>query len=56
MVLALIRLGIEADQGSRDSVCQGKGKLGGGKSCDVLYCSARSSRREVHGPSTKATI
>ena len=39
----------------RDTVCQGKGKfgkLGGGKSCSVVYGSARSSGR----PSATATI
>ena len=39
--------------------CQGKGKvgkLGGEKSCSVVYGSARSSGCEAHGPSTTATI
>ena len=43
----------------RYSVCQGKGtfgKLGGGKSCSVVYVSARSFGWEVDGPSTTATI
>ena len=30
------------------------GKLGGGKSCSVVYGSARCSGHEVHGPSTTA--
>ena len=43
----------------RDTTCQGKGKfgkLGGGKSCSVVYGSAQSSGCEAHGPSTAATI
>ena len=32
------------------------GKLGGEKSCSVVYGSARSSECEVHGPSAMATI
>ena len=32
------------------------GKLGGGKSCSVVYGSARSSECEAHGPSATATI
>ena len=43
----------------RDTACQGKGKfgkLGGEKSCSVVYDSARSSGREAHGPSATATI
>ena len=42
----------------RDTACQGKGKfgkLGGEKSCIVVYGSARSSECEAHGPSTTAT-
>ena len=42
----------------RDTVCQGKGKLGkleGEKSC-IVYGSARSSECEAHGASTTATI
>ena len=38
---------------------QGKGKfgkLGGEKSCIVVYGSARSSECEAHGPSATATI
>ena len=43
----------------RDTACQGKGKfgkLGGEKSCIVVYGSVRSSECEVHGPSATATI
>ena len=43
----------------RDTTCQGKGKfgkLGGEKSCIVVYGSARSSECEAHGPSATATI
>ena len=43
----------------RDTTCQGKGKfdkLGGEKSCIVVYGSARSSGCEAHGPSATATI
>ena len=43
----------------RDTACQGKGKfgkLGGGKSCIVVYGSARSFECEAHGPSATATI
>ena len=43
----------------RETVCQGKGKLGklgGGKPCNVVYGSARSSWCEAHGPSATATI
>ena len=43
----------------RDTACQGKGKfgkLGGEKSCIVVYGSARSSKCEAHGPSATATI
>ena len=43
----------------RDTTCQGKGKfgkLGGEKSCIVVYGSARSSECEAHGPSTTAAI
>ena len=43
----------------RDTACQGKGKsgkLGGGKSCSVVYGSTRSSGREAHGSSATATI
>ena len=43
----------------KDTVCQGKGKfgkLGGAKSCIVVYGSARSSECEAHGPSAMATI
>ena len=32
------------------------GKLGGEKSCIVVYGSARSSECEAHGPSATATI
>ena len=32
------------------------GKLGGEKSCIVVYGSARSSKYEAHGPSATATI
>ena len=32
----------------RDTTCQGKGKLGGEKSCIVVYGSARSSECEAH--------
>ena len=38
----------------RDTVCQGKGKLGGGKSCSVVYGSAWSSGHKAHGPSARA--
>ena len=41
------------------TTCQGKGKfgkLGGEKSCIVVYGSARSSECEAHGPSATATI
>ena len=43
----------------RDTACQGKGKfgkLGGEKSCIVVYGSARFSECEAHGPSATATI
>ena len=43
----------------RDTACQGKGKfgkLGGAKSCIVVYGSARSSKCEAHGPSATITI
>ena len=43
----------------RDTACQGKGKfgkLGGEKSCIVVYGSAQSSECEAHGPSATATI
>ena len=43
----------------RDTACQGKGKfgkLGGAKSCSVVYGSARSSECEAQGPSATATI
>ena len=43
----------------RDTTCQGKGKfgkLGGEKTCIVVYGSARSSECEAHGPSATATI
>ena len=43
----------------RDTVCHGKGrfgKLGGEKSCIVVYGSVRSSECEAHGPSATATI
>ena len=43
----------------RDTACQGKskfGKLGGAKSCIVVYGSARSSECEVHDSSATATI
>ena len=43
----------------RDTTCQGKGKfgkLGGEKSCIVVYGSARSSECEAHGPSATDTI
>ena len=43
----------------RDTVCQGKGKfgkLGGGKSCSVVYGSAWSSGCDTHGPNATATI
>ena len=43
----------------RDITCQGKGKfgkLGGEKSCIVVYGSAQSSACEAHGPSATATI
>ena len=43
----------------RDTACQGKGKfgkLGGEKSCIVVYGSARTSECEVHGSSATATI
>ena len=43
----------------RDTARQGKGKfgkLGGEKSCIVVYGSAQSSECEAHGPSTTATI
>ena len=43
----------------RDTECQGKGKFGkleGGKSCSVVYGSARSSECEAHGPSATGTI
>ena len=43
----------------RDTTCQGKGKfgkLGGEKSCIVVYGSARSSGCEAHCPSATATI
>ena len=46
-------------QPGRDSVCQGKGKfckLGGEKSCIVVYGSARSSECKAHRPSATATI
>ena len=52
-------LSIKADQGGtvsarvRVSLVR---KLGGGKSCSVVYGSARSSGREVHGPSAMAII
>ena len=39
--------------------CQGKvkfGKLGGEKSCIVVYDFSRSSECEAHGPSATATI
>ena len=42
----------------RDTACQGKGKfgkLGGEKSCGVVYGSARSSGRKAHGSSAPAT-
>ena len=43
----------------RDIACQDKGKfgkLGGEKSCIVVYGSAPSSECEAHGPSATATI
>ena len=43
----------------RYGVCQGNGKLGGGKSCSGgcdAYGSSWSSGCEVHGPSTTATV
>ena len=40
----------------RYGVCQGKGKLGRGKSCSVVYGSTRSSGCKIHGSSTMATI
>ena len=43
----------------RYTACQGKGKfgkLGGERSCIVVYGSARSSECEAHGPSAMATI
>ena len=46
-------------QPGRDTACQGKGKfgkLGGVKSCTVVYGSAQSSKCEVHGSSAMATI
>ena len=44
---------------ARDTTCQGKGKfgkLGGEKSCIVVYGSARSSECEAHNPRATATI
>ena len=43
----------------RDTACQGKGKfgkLGGAKSCIIVYGSSQSSECEVHGSSATATI
>ena len=43
----------------RDTAYQGKGKfgkLGGEKSCIVVYGSARYFKCEAHGPSATATI
>ena len=49
-----------ASKPTREVHCsQGKGKfgkLGGVKSCIVVYGSARSSECEAHGPSATATI
>ena len=50
---------LHRSQPGRDTACQGKGKfgkLGGAKSCIVVYGSARSSECEAHGPSATATI
>ena len=57
MALVLIRCSISRP--GRDTACQGKGKfgkLGGEKSCIVVYGSARSFECEAHGPSAMATI
>ena len=46
-------------QPGRDNACQGKGKfgkLGRGKSCSVVYGSARCFECEAHGPSATVTI
>ena len=40
----------------RDTACQGTGKLGGEKSCIVVYGSTLSSECEAHGPNATATI
>ena len=40
----------------RDTTCQDKGKLGGEKSCILVYGSTRSSECEAHDPSAMATI
>ena len=58
MALALVRCSIEANQGGTPHARArvSFGKLGGEKSCIVVYGSARSSECEAHGPIATATI
>ena len=55
MALALVHCSIEADQGGT-LYARARVSWEGGKSCSVVYGSARSSGCEAHDPSATATI